>query len=156
MHSHGSESLDRTGVVASISCAVHCMVAPLIVLLAPALGGIWVHPGVHLAIASLVLPVAGLALRKGFRAHGRRWILIGGLMGMGLVLLGTALPFFLSEAQAAEGCGNGVCEHCCPTLVADEDGGYRLNLPPASIVTFLGGALLVAIHVGNLRCCSRC
>lgn len=148
-----SEALDRTGVIASIGCAVHCMVAPLVLLLAPALGGIWVHPGTHLAIAALVLPVAAFALRRGLRAHGRRWIAIAGVLGMALVAVGTLLPFVGHTAHAA----GETCQDCCPTLVVDEHSGdYRLHLPPASIVTFLGGALLVTAHFANLRCCAGC
>lgn len=159
MESNLSRRLDRTGVVASISCAVHCMVAPIIVLMAPMIGGVWVNPLTHLAIAALVLPVAAFALRRGFAQHGRRWILTGGALGMLFVLIGTALPFFLATgdvAAAAEGADH-ICEHCCPTIVTDEETGARsLNIPPASIVTFLGGVLLVATHIGNLRCCAGC
>ncbi|MEM9381233.1 MAG: MerC domain-containing protein [Planctomycetota bacterium] len=164
MESNLSRGLDRTGVVASVSCAVHCMVAPLIVLLAPALGGFWVHPGTHLLIASLVLPVAGFALRRGFRHHGKRWIVLGGTLGMMLVFAGTALPFVSKSeaniAAAAEAEANGethVCEDCCPTFVEDaESGEISLRVPPASIVTLLGGVLLVTIHMFNLRCCAGC
>ncbi|MEM6672143.1 MAG: MerC domain-containing protein [Planctomycetota bacterium] len=160
MESSLSRRLDRTGVVASISCAIHCMVAPLIVLLAPAIGGVWVHPGMHLAIAALVLPVAGFALRNGFRTHGRPWIVLGGAIGMSLVLAGTALPFFLGgsePAAAADACTSHICEHCCPTLVEDEaTGAYSLRVPPASIVTLLGGILLVTVHMANLKCCAGC
>jgi len=151
-----SEALDRTGMIASIGCAIHCMVAPLILLLAPALGGIWVHPGTHVAIAALVLPVAAFALRRGFRTHGRRWIAVAGTVGMVLVAIGTLLPFLTHTAHAAEHACE-TCQDCCPTLVVDEvTGEYHLNVPPASIVTFLGGVLLVTAHFGNLRCCAAC
>ncbi|MEM1452021.1 MAG: MerC domain-containing protein [Planctomycetota bacterium] len=164
MESTLSSRLDRTGVVASVSCAVHCMIAPLIVLLAPALGGFWVHPGTHLLIASLVLPVAAFALRRGFRHHGKRSVVLGGALGMTLVFAGTALPFLMKSerniAAAAEAEANGethVCEDCCPTLVEDEETGeVSLRVPPASIVTLLGGILLVTIHMVNLRCCAGC
>lgn len=147
------EALDRTGMIASIGCAVHCMVAPLILLMAPALGGFWVHPTTHLLIAALVLPVAAFALRRGLRVHGRRWIAVAGIAGMALVAVGTMLPFVTHTAHAA----GDVCQDCCPTLVVDEaTGDYQLNVPPASIVTFLGGVLLVAAHFGNLRCCAAC
>jgi len=153
--------LDRTGVVASVGCAIHCLIAPGLVLLAPALGGWWVHPLTHLLIAALVLPVAGLALARGYRQHHRRWIpLIGGL-GMAMVVLGAVLPWLLStgappvaEADAAAS----LCRECCPTIHVDAvTGTWALRVPPASIVTMLGGVALIVAHVANLRCaCPSC
>jgi len=146
-------TLDRTGVFASIFCAIHCAVAPLLLMLAPTLGGIWVHPLAHLAIASLVLPVAGFALRNGFRAHGRRWVVTVGGLGISLVVLGAVLPYFLSSG--GDCCGE--CDQCCPSFVVDEEtGAETLNIPPASIITLVGGASLVVAHMANLRCCALC
>ena len=43
------------------------------------------------------------------------------------------------------------------TLVEDQTTGEQvLNVPPASIVTLLGGAALVLAHMANLRCCAHC
>ena len=64
------------------------MVAPFLLIAAPTLGGIWVHPAAHLAIAALVLPIAAFALRSGYRKHGARWIVGLGTAAMVLVLLG--------------------------------------------------------------------
>ena len=84
--------LDRTGVCASVGCAIHCMVAPLLVVFAPTLGGWWVHPATHLLIAALVLPVAASALKRGYRTHRKRWIMWAGMGGMALVGIGVVLP----------------------------------------------------------------
>lgn len=148
-------ALDRTGVIASVGCAIHCMVAPVLLVAAPTLGGWWVHPATHLAIAALVLPIAASALRRGFRVHQRRWILVAGTAGMALVLIGVVLPWALPSGL---GGACGTCRDCCPTLVQDPTTGVSsLRIPPASIVTMLGGAALVVAHAGNLRCaCRRC
>jgi hypothetical protein len=158
-----AHTLDRTGVVASVGCAVHCMVAPLLLILTPTLGGIWVHPVVHLAIAALVLPVAALALRRGSRRHGREWILWSGGSGMALVLLGALWPmWFAGEAHAGHSDGGAStsgtsCNGCCPSLSIDAaTGAWSWNVPAASVITLLGGIALVAAHVGNLRCSARC
>lgn len=146
-------SLDRTGVFASIFCAIHCAVAPILLLAAPTLGGLWSHPLSHLAIAALVLPVAAFALRNGFRTHGRRWVLTVGGLGIAFVLIGAVLPYL--TGSSVEGCAD--CDQCCPSFVVDEATGARsLNVPPASIITLLGGISLVTAHLANLRCCSRC
>jgi len=152
--------LDRTGVCASIGCAVHCMVAPLLLVMTPALGGIWVHPVAHIAIASLVLPVAAFALRRGFREHGKRWIVTTGVLGMALVLAGAFWPLLLgsADAQAADAIdGCAVCHDCCPSVAVDETtGAWSLRVPPASVITLLGGIALVTAHLGNLRACACC
>ncbi|MFK7742315.1 MAG: MerC domain-containing protein [Planctomycetota bacterium] len=146
-------SLDRAGVIASVFCAIHCAVAPILLIATPMLGGLWVHPLSHLAIASLVLPLAAFALRNGFRTHGRRWVLAIGGIGIALVLLGAVLPYL--SAPIADGCEH--CDACCPSFVVDEaTGAETLNIPPASIITLIGGALLVTAHCANLRCCTRC
>lgn len=56
------------------------------------------------------------------------------------------------------GCqSDGGCQdNCCPSLVTDENGNVRLHVPPASIVTTLGGLSLIITHIGNLRCCPAC
>ncbi len=152
--------LDRTGVFASIGCAVHCMVAPLLLLAAPALGGLWVHPVVHLAIAGLVLPVAVLALRHGHRSHGKAWIAAAGAVGAALVLVGAGWPlvFVGAAAHAAEGSfAAASCNGCCPSVAVDAaTGAWSLRVPPASVITLLGGIALVAAHLGNLRAAACC
>ncbi len=143
-------ALDRTGVIASIGCAIHCMVAPVLLLVAPTLGGWWVHPATHLIIAALVVPVAALALWRGFGVHRRRWIITLGTFGILLVLIGVFLPWVAPSASGAH------C--CCPSMQRDAaTGTMALSIPPASIVTILGGIALITAHVGNLRCaCGQC
>lgn len=149
------EALDRTGVVASVLCAIHCAVAPLLLVIAPTLGGLWVHPLAHLGIAALVLPVAGFALRRGFRLHHLRWVVVVGGGGIALVLLGAVYPY-LSGPEVAGGCESG-CDQCCPSYVIDPETGEQvLNVPAASVITLMGGIALVVAHIANLRCCGGC
>jgi hypothetical protein len=160
-HSLATDLLDRTGVLASIGCAVHCLVAPVFMLLAPAIGGWWVHPVTHLLIAAIVLPVAGMALVRGYRQHGRRWIPLVGGIGMMLVGIGVVLPWTPTTASSPAMTGAGdcaVCQECCPTVRVDPaTGAWGLDLPAASIVTMLGGLALIIAHAGNLRCaCQSC
>jgi len=152
---HHLAILDRTGVAVSVLCAVHCAIAPVLLIALPTLGGIWVHPLAHLIIAALVLPVAGFALRGGFRLHRTRWVFAMGCVGIALVLLGAILPYL---SGPVDGAAAGACvDQCCPSLVVDEATGTEtLHIPPATIVTAIGGAALIAAHLANLRCCSRC
>lgn len=149
--------LDRTGILASVGCAIHCMVAPVLILVAPTLGGLWAHPLTHAIIAALVLPVAASALWRGFPAHRRRWILIAGMIGMALVALGVVLPWWGPSQPDPAPAAGAAATACCPTVAQDEaTGALSLSVPPASIVSILGGMVLVAAHIGNLRCgCPR-
>lgn len=65
---------DRIGVAASILCAIHCAVAPVLLLSLPAFGRIWAHPASHALVAVLVIPLAIFAIRKGFRRHRNRLV----------------------------------------------------------------------------------
>lgn len=62
-----SSLLYRSAPVASAACAVHCLAAPLLVSVAPALATAEVEWGLLLVGAV----VSGAVLRSGFRAHGR-------------------------------------------------------------------------------------
>jgi len=154
LHSGSSSRWDRLGIWASAACAVHCLIAPALFLLAPALAEVWANPASHAIIALVVLPVAATVLRRGFRLHRKAWIAVTTTVGILLILIGCVLPYLAETAVAAAG----ACTECCPHLLEGSDGELQLTLPPASIVTVLGSLFLVASHVGNLvytrSCCS--
>ena len=147
-------SADRVGVFASILCAIHCLVTPPLLLLMPTFGRVWAHPATHWIMALVVVPLAMFAVWKGFKKHGRKWVVIGGALGVTLVIAGAILPYVGSDSSAvAEG-----CDACCPSVTTDAAGKAALDIPAASVVTTLGGVLLIATHIGNLcscRCCRR-
>jgi len=150
---NGNGRWDRMGVCASILCAVHCAVAPLLFLAVPTFAGIWAHPSSHALIAMLVLPLAGTVVLRGYRVHRRRWVAASAALGGMCIVVGSCLPFVSEVEPNPE---TEACMSCCPQIVADEDGEATLGLPPASIATILGSLLLIAGHLGNLvgcRCC---
>ena len=164
---------DRIGVAASILCAVHCAVTPILFLFAPAFGKVWAHPASHWLVALFVVPLAVVMLRSGFRRHRRPWIVACGVIGIFLVVAGAAIPYTgLGKANEASDVNHETTPHtpadeseaeapacadlCCPSLGKDADGNLKLHLPLASIVTTLGGLALIATHLGNLACCRRC
>ncbi|MEM7167994.1 MAG: MerC domain-containing protein [Planctomycetota bacterium] len=149
--------VDRVGIAASVGCAIHCMVAPLVLVVAPLLGAWWVDPVTHLTIAAVVIPLAAIGLGVGVRRHGKRWVGIAGLLGATLVLVGALAPVMGSaaEARSTEPAPTEHCGECCPTVTVDADTGeWSWRVPMASVFTLLGGAALVAAHLGNLRCCT--
>lgn len=189
---------DRVGVAASILCAIHCGVAPFLLLFLPSLGKIWAHPASHILVAIFVVPLAIFSIRKGYQTHRKRWILTAASIGIFFVLVGSALPAFAKTTDAtnlpasepastiavddetlteefvcdgstaestcdmttADGDADteeaAVCvDNCCPSLQVDDTGKTSLHVPPAAIVTTLGGIFLITAHVGNLCACGH-
>lgn len=156
---------DLAGIVASAACGVHCLAAPLLLLFLPAFGAAWSSPWVHWVVAAAVLPLAFVVIGRGYRVHQRRSTLVLATLGgvgliAGLVLpasAGWAMTFggdptVAAAAAPATDCADAAC---CPTVAVDAaTGATSLNLPWASVVTLLGGALLMAAHAVNLHGCA--
>ncbi|MEP4077845.1 MerC domain-containing protein [Haloferula sp.] len=163
---------DRVGVLASVLCAIHCAATPFLLLMLPTFGKFWAHPASHWGMAMIVVPIALLMMSKGYQRHRRAWILAIGIAGILLVIAGAFAPYFenaspstgspaTSESnsdQSASGISeDGKCtDSCCPSLVTDEAGKQRLEVPTASVLTTAGGIFLIGTHLGNLCCCPSC
>ena len=80
---------DLMGLALSLSCLLHCLALPLLLLLAPALSR-WIAlpEGVHAAILLLALPAAAIAMREGWRRHRRIVPAMLAAAGLGLLALG--------------------------------------------------------------------
>ena len=58
-----------------------------------------------------------------------------------------------ASSDASEGC----VDACCPSIQEAADGGWRIHIPLASILTTIGGFFLILTHIGNLwRCDCDC
>lgn len=166
--------LDRIGITASVACAIHCLVAPFLLLLLPTLGTVWAAPWVHWVLAVLVLPLAMLVVYRGYRRHRKRWVLVAALGGAALVTAGLVAPHIndqpVIQAPAPAllaSLGGSVnttpvagetatcAEGCCPTLAVSDSGAATLGIPAGGLLTILGSFLLIAGHSGNLLAC-RC
>ncbi|MDP0491030.1 MAG: MerC domain-containing protein [Verrucomicrobiota bacterium JB023] len=181
---------DRVGVAASVLCAIHCAVSPILLLALPAFGKIWAHPASHILVALFVVPLAAFSIWKGYRSHRKLWVVAAASLGIFFVLGGAALPAFAKEAPlpatpaaspapAEAGAVDASCcevcaeeaasapatpapaepaacvDACCPSVQISETGEASLHIPPAAIVTTLGGLFLIAAHVGNLCLCGH-
>ena len=93
---------DRVGVFASVLCAIHCALTPILLLMLPTFGRVWSHPASHWGMALFVVPVAAFTLTRGFRRHQRRWVVGVGVSGITLVVAGAAVPY-IGESQAPDG-----------------------------------------------------
>jgi len=85
--SRTTELLDRTGILLSGLCVVHCLALPLLIAVAPFLGQ-FAEGHLHAQMLVIVLPLSTGALVLGFRRHRNRQIIIAGLVGMLLLTLG--------------------------------------------------------------------
>lgn len=85
------EFWDRVGISTSILCVLHCLLTPVLLMVAPLVGSTlhssWVHP----LMVSVAVPVAVWALWAGYRHHRRVSTLVLG--GIGIVLIAAALIF---------------------------------------------------------------
>ena len=155
---------DRMGIVASVACTIHCLIAPLLFLFLPRFASVWAHPASHALVALFVLPMAAAAIRCGYRKHGRKWVVGAAVVGVGFILAGSVLPYIdKGEASADEAVEAAAetdapaCTSCCPQIVEEEETGeQKLVLPPASIATVLGSLFLITSHIGNLFACRCC
>ncbi|MDO9367886.1 MAG: MerC family mercury resistance protein [Sphingopyxis sp.] len=117
---------DLMGIGLSLTCLIHCLALPLLILIAPALSRWIAAPEwVHAAILLLALPAALMAMRDGWRRHRRLTPALLAAAGLGLLALGLA---------AHEGW----------IAVADRAAADRL-------LTSLGALTLASAHVINWR-----
>lgn len=85
--SRTTEILDRTGILLSALCVVHCLTLPLLIAVVPFLGQ-FAEGHLHAQMLIVVLPLSTGALALGFRRHRNGQIIILGLVGMLLLTLG--------------------------------------------------------------------
>lgn len=84
-------SFDKWGIYLSGLCAAHCLFVPVSLALLPSYSHLFTSEWVHLAILALVLPLALLAIWRGYRRHQARQVLVFGSAGVSLLILGVLL-----------------------------------------------------------------
>lgn len=149
------------------------MLAPVVLAFAPLIGGIWSSPATHWVFAAVSLPAALSLLRRRLRGQSlrlRRWLVGLALLGSSLVILGLSAPnASWSQNLALEiPCADWMpvpdaapdavqChDECCASVHSDRSGSSTFRLPFASVVTMLGGLLLVTAHALSMRDASCC
>tara|TARA_B100000614_G_C14530657_1_gene486384 strand:+ start:759 stop:1445 length:687 start_codon:yes stop_codon:yes gene_type:complete len=130
---------DRIGIGASVLCAIHCAVAPFLLLMLPAFGKIWAHPLSHILVAMLVVPLAAFSIRRGYLTHQKRWVLVTAYIGIFVVLTGAALPAFSKESQtpiASPNDSEAEGESVFTFSVSDDSETEEANTEEESVFTF--------------------
>ncbi len=94
---HRQHRGDSAGLIISGLCLLHCLAAPLIAALIPAMALALSREAdllIHWSLLGLAVPVSLWTFRQGIRQHGqRRCLMIGGL-GLMLMLIGVLIESF--------------------------------------------------------------
>ena len=82
---------DKSAIVLSFLCALHCLFLPAAIVLYPStLGFLPGDESVHFALLFLVIPISAYALVKGGKVHKSRKVFITGISGL-LVLVAAVI-----------------------------------------------------------------
>ena len=65
----------------------------MLLILLPSFGKVWAHPSTHWGMALVVIPIAVYMMRKGYKKHGKKWIVAVGSLGVALIVVGAILPY---------------------------------------------------------------
>lgn len=118
--------LDRSAIVLSVICAMHCLAVPLSVAIVPMASTYWfAGEHFHFLLLYLVLPTSALAICLGCRRHRTFRVIAWGSAGLGLLVVGALL------------------------------GHDRLGELGEKGLTLLGAGFVVLAHVHNFRLCRQ-
>jgi len=90
--------LDRAGMSASIVCAVHCALLPLVLMILPALGLAWLDSAwVDWTMVAVAAGIAFTAHRGGYATHSR--CLPAGVALLGILVIITTICVLKGSAS---------------------------------------------------------
>jgi hypothetical protein len=84
---------DTIGVIASILCAIHCALTPVLLILLPTFGKGWAHPATHWGMAIIVIPIALFMMLTSYKKHAKKKVIYVGSIGIALIIVGAILPY---------------------------------------------------------------
>ena len=93
--------IDNLGITISAACAIHCVLLPAILIIAPY--SFFASHEFHETLIYFILPFAAVAFFLGCKKHGDLKVLLMG--SLGIILLGTSLlihEVFHSEQHSEE------------------------------------------------------
>ena len=90
--------VDIVGIGLSVACAIHCLVAPVLLSALSLLGIEFLsHEGFESIMIAMIAVLAGFAFFKGYRTHGRKGHFISG--GLGLLVFLILRPSVSAELE---------------------------------------------------------
>lgn len=96
-----NEIWDRIGISTSILCVLHCLLTPLLVIFLPLAGSVLTEGWFHFAIVIVAVPVAFIALWRGYRRHHQSPVLWWGSIGVAAMSLALAINRHNSTLESA-------------------------------------------------------
>lgn len=118
---------DRTGIVLSGACLVHCLALPFLVASLPVFGlGIFLRVDVHKYLAILLIFTSALAFVPGYLTHKDRTVFYWLMPGLSMLMAAAFLNY--------------------------PSGAFDWKFP----VNILGGMCLIRAHVLNRTFCRTC
>jgi len=115
---------DKTGMATSMLCILHCIVTPLLAASLPILAA--TEQSTHIGLTLALMTIGLLAFLPGYRRHGRRSMVLLGVIGFTLLCAAVALPEG-SSSEAIE-----------------------------MALTVTGGSFLIVAHMSNMYFCKIC
>lgn len=130
---HHSKKWDRTGLLISSLCIVHCLALPVLLIVAPGVDLFLGNPYFEAALLSLAIVIGSISFWTSFQKHKKCQPMVLGLLGV--IFLAVSL------------CGDFFSGHDHPHSYTT---GFWQNLDYFMIG---GGLLLVAGHFWNIHAC---
>lgn len=88
----GEDWLDRTALVASTACVIHCLLLPVLLAALPTLDASFgAKPWLHHLMLVLIVPTSGFALLLGWRRRRVASALMLGLVGLTFLSAGVVM-----------------------------------------------------------------
>jgi hypothetical protein len=140
MDKTGSENIDRLGIFLSLSCCIHCLVTPFLLIVAPGLGEYFENELVHVILFALVAPIALFSFISTYKQNGHKRPLIFGSIGLFGLFIGMLIHTVFEGTSVNHGHGH-IALH-------------QIEI----VVNILSGLIMIYAHIINFkeRECKAC
>ena len=89
------QKLDKTGIVCSGACVIHCVLSPIIALASPAIASFFENEWIHIGLLVFLIPVAIFAFTRGLTLHQKTSPVLLGSAGIVVLLMAVAFESLL-------------------------------------------------------------
>ena len=128
MDNASQHRMDKVGIFLSLSCCLHCLVTPFLLVLAPAISDYFQSEWIHILLFLFVAPVALFSFLKTHKESSHKRPLILGSIGLFGLFIGLLIHTFNHEGVTHE----------------------SIHVFEVS-VNILSGLLLIAAHFFNFK-----
>ncbi|OUR99805.1 hypothetical protein A9Q84_01895 [Halobacteriovorax marinus] len=131
------QRMDKVGIFLSLSCCIHCLATPILLVMAPSVSEYFESEWVHILLFLLVAPTALLSFLKTHRTNAHKRPLVLGSIGL-LGLFVGLLIHFVGEHGASHG----------------HSEIHELEV----VINIISGLFLVSAHIYNFKdsTCKHC